>query len=167
MVKISFEHFLGGGRGSWYTSPLKRLCKMCSFVRLFWMSLNNVLLEQWSFYQSFKMLFMCQFILLITYIKFLASSNHLRHLAAQNQNVYNLKPNLTRWTKYMLNTRVTILITLRHLSYSPRLYRVLIKWRNDLTRSKWVTFSGKYKLAWLSGGTLQAIWIAYNYLFKI
>ena len=63
---------------------------------------------------------MCQFILLITYIKFLASSNHLRHLAAQNQNVYNLKPNLARWTKYMLNTRVTILITLRHLSYSPQ-----------------------------------------------
>ena len=58
------------------------------------------------------MLFMCQFILLITYIKFLASSNHLRHLAKENQGFENLKPNFTDfWNKLAI---YNIIMTLRH-----------------------------------------------------
>ena len=79
--------------------------------------------KQEGFYQSSKMLFMCQFILLTTYIKFLASSNHLRHLARENQDFQNLKPNLTNFCNKL--TIYNTIITLRHTqaSVNIQLYR--------------------------------------------
>ena len=57
--------------------------------------------------------FLCvNLFLLITYIKFLASSNHLRHLARENQDFQNLKPNLRNF-RNKLSIYNTI-ITLRH-----------------------------------------------------
>ena len=57
--------------------------------------------------------FLCvNLFLLITYIKFLASSNHLRHLAKENQDFQNLKPNLTNFCNKL--TIYNTIITLRH-----------------------------------------------------
>ena len=77
-----------------------------------------------GFFTKVLKCFLCvNLFLLITYIKFLASSNHLRHLARENQDFQNLKPNLTNFCNKL--TIYNTIITLRHTqaSVNIQLYR--------------------------------------------
>ena len=77
-----------------------------------------------GFFTKVLKCFLCvNLFLLITYIKFLASSNHLRHLAKENQDFQNLKLNLTNFCNKL--TIYYTIITLRHSQARINIYNIL------------------------------------------